>query len=508
VAGSDQPFRVLLIRPPYTRLRGIGQAPYFPLGIGSMAAVLNAIPGVEARVYYAEHPGAGEKPLVIDKKSVFSTRAQAQATYIKALETNDHPAWIEAERVLRDYQPHLVGLSVLTPETASALRLTRLSKSILPETPIIWGGVHPSFEIHATVLLPGVDYVIAGEGEQTLMETVSALRGNSDPSAVPGVFSNHSPPGDTCARTLIERLDDLPPPDRDAVFFPERFTPAAMGSLMHSRGCPWRCGFCSSRRFWNERVRFRSAEAVIDEILKINRDFGIRIFTFWDDSFTIDRRLTEELCETILRSPVKIAWRTATRLDLLDDTLLKLMRKAGCFQVELGIETGSPRMSELIRKDIDLDTAPAIIDKANRHGIACGVFLMAGFPDETRDDLMQTLDFIKRIKPAEIVLNIFDPMPGSEQYERAIELGLLPDPIDFTRFPLWPDAHFMAHVSASEFNQIIDEISKYVFLYNSGRTALMRRARPEILQLMRTDRKVLVQKAFRVFGRLLRRSHL
>ncbi|MGB3976850.1 MAG: radical SAM protein [bacterium] len=498
-------FRVLLIRPPYTRLRGIGQAPYFPLGIGSMAAVLNATAGVKAKIYYAEHSGPGEKPYIIDKKSVFESRSQAQKQYTAALKTDNHPAWIEAEQVLRDFQPDLVGLSVLTPETGSALKLTALSKSLFPETPVIWGGVHPSFEISATLALPGVDYVIAGEGEKTLAETVNALRNEIDPSSIPGVFARNRPFTDACGRKLIANLDELPSPDHSAVLFPERFTPVAMGSLMHSRGCPWRCGFCSSRRFWNEEVRFRSAEAVVDEIQKINRDYGIRVFTFWDDAFTIDRRLTEALCEAILKSSIKIAWRTATRLDLLDDALLRLMRKAGCFQIELGIESGSPRISELIRKDIDLDSAPAVIDRANRHGIACGVFLMAGFPDETREDLKLTLDFAKRIKPAEIVLNVFDPMPGSEQYERTVELGLLPDPVDFTHFPLWPDAHFMTHVSPDEFNRIVDEMSAYIFQYNSSRTALIRRARPEILQLLRTDRKVLFQKALRVFSRHLRR---
>ncbi len=505
MSETDRVFRVLLIRPPYTRLRGIGQAPYFPLGIGSMAAVLNAIPGVEAKIYYAEHPGPGEKPYIIDKKSVFESRSQAQKQYTKALQTDNHPAWVEAEHVLKNFKPDLVGLSVLTPETGSALKLTSLSKTLLPDTPVIWGGVHPSFEVSATLALPGVDYVIAGEGERTLAETVNVLRAGNDPSSIPGVFARNRPVGDICGRTLIENLDELPPPDHSAVLFPERFTPVAMGSLMHSRGCPWRCGFCSSRRFWNEEVRFRSAEAVVDEIRKINRDYEIRVFTFWDDAFTIDRRLTEELCEAILKSSIKIAWRTATRLDLLDDALLRLMRKAGCFQIELGIESGSPKISELIRKDIDLDSAPAIIDRANKHGIACGVFLMAGFPDETHEDLMLTLDFAKRIKPAEIVLNVFDPMPGSEQYERTVELGFLPDPIDFTHFPLWPDAHFMTNVSPDEFNRIVDKMSAYIFLYNSSRTALMRRARPEILQLLRTDRKVLFQKALRFFSRHLRR---
>ncbi len=505
MAESDHLFKVLLIRPPYSRLRGTGQAPYFPLGIGSMAAVLNQTPGLEARLYYADHPGPGEKPFVIDKESVFSARSAAQRAYFSALDDSDHPAWSEAKHILEEYQPDLVGLSVLTPEVGAALRLTEISKSVLPETPIIWGGVHASFEVSSVLSLPGVDYVIAGEGEHTLLETVLALKNKSNPDSIAGLYSqntHHKPP---CSRPLMENLDTLPLPDRTSLFFPERFTPVAMGSIMHSRGCPWRCGFCSSRRFWNERVRFRSAESVIEEIVKIQKDYGINVFTFWDDSFTIDRRLTEELCENILKASLNIAWRTATRLDLLDDSLLRLMRKAGCFQMEIGIETGSPRMSKIIRKDIDLDSAPDIINRANHHGIACGVFLMAGFPDETYDDLMSTLDFCKKIKPAEIVLNVLDPMPGSEQFERAVELKLFPEPIDFIRYPLWPDAHFMAHVSSEEFNKVITEMTRYIFRYNSSKTALIRRARPEILQLMRTDRKVLFQKATRFLKRRFKR---
>jgi len=153
-----------------------------------------------------------------------------------------------------------------------------------------------------------------------------------------------------------------------------------------------------------------------------------------------------------------------------------------------------------------LETAPETIERANRHGIATGVFLMAGFPDETRDDLMLTYAFMQRIRPAEIVLNILDPMPGSEQFERALELNLLSQPVDYTRFPLWPDAHFVKNIPPDEFNHLIEEISAYVFRYNSSRTALIRRARPEILQLLRTDRKVLLQKAFRFARRRFSRG--
>lgn len=499
-------FRVLLIRPPYARIRGTGQAPYFPMGIGSMVAILKSLPATDARLYYADNPSTDEKPYIIDKEGVFAARSHAQHTYFSTLDNPDHFIWQEIRGILKEYRPHLVGISVLTPETGSAMVVSAISKDILPDTPVVWGGVHPTFALQETLQIPNVDFAVAGEGESTLRELVAALQSGKATEGIPGLHSRHFNPG-TPSRPLLEKLDELPIPDRHSVFFPERFTPVAMGSLMHSRGCPWRCGFCSSRQFWQERVRFRSADNVMDEIRNIHKDFGIRVFTFWDDAFTIDRRLTEDLCETILRSHLKIAWRTATRLDLLDDSMLKLMKRAGCFQIELGIETGSPRMSRIIRKDIDLDTAPAVIDRANRHGLACGVFMMAGFPDETVDDLMQTLGFLKKIKPAEIVLNVFDPMPGSEQFDRAVELKLIRTPVNFARFPLWPDAHFMSNVEPEEFNRIVEQISRYVFSYNTSRTAVIRRAGPEISQLLRTDRRALLQKVRGFLARRILRRH-
>ncbi len=495
-------FRVLFIRPPYTRLKGFGQAPYFPLGIGYLAAVANNMEGVSAKIYYPENPGPGEQEYLVDKQNVFRMRSIGQQRYFDALDNDKHPVWNEVRQVIQDTAPDLVGISVLSAEVGSGVKITEIVKSEFPDCPVVWGGVHPSFLIAESLEYTGVDYVIAGEGETALSQLIRSLQTGSVPTDIPGVYSAETRVA-PCPVHLIRDLDTLDFPDRDNLYFPERFSPVAMGSIMHSRGCPWRCGFCSSRQFWMEKVRFRSAENVLSEIQRINRDFGVRVFTFWDDAFTADRSKTEQLCEAIIRFKPPIAWRTATRIDLLDDAMLRLMKRAGCIQLELGIETGSPRMLELIRKDIDPDAAARAIDRVSKHGIACGVFLMAGFPDETREDLKQTLQFMKRIQPAEIVLNIFDPMPGSEQYDRAIELGLLPQKPDFIKFPLWPDAHFVATMAPEEFNEIIDEISRYVFTYNSSRAALFRRAKPEILQLLRSDRKVLFTKGMRFLKRRL-----
>lgn len=497
----SESLRVLFIRPPFTRLKGTGQAPYYPLGIGYLTSVVNAIEGVTAKLYYPENTPAEETGYTIDKKGVFESRSISQKRYFSAVSSNDHPAWAELRAILIEYKPHIIGISLLTPEVASTAKCIEIVKRIVPECLVICGGIHPTFEPADTLAIKGVDYIVLGEGETAIARFVVAIRDNVVPSNIPGLYDGKS----TSSRVFspceqINSLDTIPFPSRSHSFFPERFSNVAVGSIMHSRGCPWRCGFCSSRRFWQERVRFRNAQNVVEEIKSIHRQFGIRTFTFWDDAFTIDRDVTGALCEEILRMDQRIAWRTATRQDLLDDQMIRLMKRAGCVQLELGIETGSPRMLEIIRKDIDIKDTPGVIDRVNRHGIACGVFLMAGFPDETEQDLEQTLTFIKQIKPAEIVLNIFDPMPGSEQFDRAKELGLIAQNTNFSRFEYWPDAHYVAGIQPDRFNEMIGTISQYVFNYNTSLPALRRRALPELKRLFQIDKKSLFNKGMRFFS--------
>ncbi|MBN1356092.1 radical SAM protein [bacterium] len=495
---NGKPFRVLYIRPPYTRLKGLGQASYFPLGIGYLTAVTDSIPDVEARMYHAENQAGGERDPVVDKQSVFQSRSQAQKNYFSALDNDRHPVWNEIESVLTSYRPDAVGLGVLTPEVGSALKISRMVKSLLPGTRVVWGGVHPTFCAGSILEYPFVDYIVSGEGESTIRDLIECMKNDTDPGSVPGVVTRST--NSSCIpRPLIQSLDEIPLPARDKTIFPGRYSPVAMGSIMYSRGCPWRCGFCSSRRFWREKVRFRDPEAVTAEIRRLITDYGIRTFTFWDDTFTINRTVTERICEAIIRLNTKVGWRTATRVDVLDNDMLELLKRAGCFQIELGIETGSPEMLEKIRKDIDLDMVPQTIARVHKHKIACGVFFMAGFPDETGEDLLKTDRLIRAIKPAEIVLNVFDPMPGSEQYERTIELGLLPPNPDFARMLLWPDAHYAANIERDEFSERIEMISRYIFSYNTSKPALCRRALPEIGQLLRTDRKALLRKSYRFF---------
>lgn len=489
--------KVLLIRPPYTRLRGAGQAAYFPLGVGYIASYLKTL-GHDCKIYNVENSAPGEPRFMINKEDVFGHRAAARKRYLAALESDDHPVWREVAEVVRSYRPDLVGLSLLTVEFGSALKCSRIVKSVLPGTPVIWGGAHPTFLPDTCLAYGEVDFAAGGEGELTMGELCRELAGGQDFSSIAGLSHKrggaivHNP-----ERELMADLDQLPPPARSEVIFPERFDALAMGSITYSRGCPFKCTFCSSRIFWQKKVRFRKPELVVEEVKDVVKTYGVSSFTFWDDTFTVNRQIALDLCRALRDSGVPVTWKTATRADVLDDEILQAMREGGCIQLQLGIETGSMRMSKLIEKDVELKAAYHAVRMINRHGIAAGTFFIVGYPQETVEDMRQTFEMMKSIGTTDVVLNVFDPMPGSSLFDTTKDQGLLPTDdlaIDWPTYPLWPDAHYVSAVDREEFGRTVREISEWCFKYNHSPAALLRRLRPQLGYLLKNDRALLVRK--------------
>ena len=479
---------VLLIKPPYTRLRAAGQAPTFPLGLGYIAAALEQN-GFQTGIYNAEIPSPEDKPLAIDKKSVFDQRSRGHRRYQEVLKQDNFHVWKEIADLLRKTRPGLVGLSLLTVEAGAARKVSALVREILPETPVVWGGVHPTFCTGDCLRYPEVDYVIRGEGEEIAVALSRALiSGKNSITQLKGVSFKengqirHNPPAEP-----MESLDRYPVPARHLLLNMNKQQVSSLGGMILSRGCPWSCSFCSSPQFWGRRVRFRSTRAILREMSGLIEEYGIRSFTFWDDSCTLNRKSMAALCRGILDRKIKATWKTATRIDLLDRDMLALMRNAGCIQLQLGIESGSPNMSKQICKEIDLSRVPDALQQINEAGIASGAFFMAGFPEETEEDLELTFRMIRELKSTETVLNIFDPMPGSPIFRQVLDLGLLQEPVDWCDFPLWPDRDFLSAMSREAFDDRVEKISAWIFQYNARPINFFRRIKPELSYFIKND---------------------
>lgn len=494
--------RILLIKPPYSRLKRLGQAPYFPLGLGYIAAVLEK-EGFEVGIYHAENPRNPDECIVEDEEAIFHQRSNAQKRYYEAVSDDSHPVWKEVRQTLMDFKPDIVGISVLTVETASALKISKLCKEYYSKLPVVWGGVHPTFMPGQVLSYGPVDIVVKGEGEMTFLDICKNIQaGKTDFSGVQGISFRqdskviHNPP-----RPLIEDIDSIPFPATHLILYPGSFNYRSIGSMIVSRGCPWRCTFCSSRLFWEKKLRLRSPQNIINEIKSLKERYNLNYIMFWDDSFSVHKKIVMKYCKSLAEADLKVRWRTATRADLVDDEILYWMKKSGCVKLEIGVETGSPRMQKIIKKDVDNDLVKKAFGLIKANGIATGAFFMAGFPDETKEDMEQTFALMKELGIEEIAYNIFDPMPGSDLLKRCEELGLVSKDADWSNFRFWPDNHFMANMSREEFLAKATEIGKWVYVYNNSYSVKFRKLKSLIWFYILNDPGMLIKKAANYFGR-------
>lgn len=493
--------KILLIRPPYTRLKGVGQSPYFPLGLGYVTAVLRDN-GFEAKLYHAENSRLKCEDVVLDAETGFDFRSLSQRRYLDSIKNDGHYVWKEVEETLRTYKPDVIGISLLSVEVASALKVSQICKKYNDKCSVVWGGLHPSFLADDCLNNKEVDYVIRGEGEYPMLELCRALEKGSDVSGVRSLSYKrngaiaHNPPSDP-----IANIDDIPMPARDSLLYPESFDFKSFGSMIISRGCPFRCSFCSSRNFWDKKVRFRSPENIVQEIAALHKAYGTKHIMFWDDSFTINKDTIKKYLTAIKDSGLNINWKTATRADLIDEDLLAVMKKSGCVKLEIGVESGSDRIKKVIHKDVTNEQILKAFNMINKSGIGSGAFFMAGFPEETLDDLGQTFQLMKELNASEIAFNIFDPMPGSSEYEKCIKMGLVPEHPDWNNFPFWPDAHYVRDISKEDFTRKANLMAKWVFTRNNSLKIKFMRNKQLFMYLLMNDPQFLLKKIYRFVKR-------
>ncbi len=496
--------RILLMRPPYTRLRQVGQYAAFPLGIGYIAAVLRD-GGYDVMIYHADKRRSDREQLWTEPEESFNFRANGYHRYLSAIKDKNHYVWKEIEETIASFKPDVLGVSVLSVEVAAALKVSQLCKNVNSACKIVWGGVHPTFLPDDCLKHVEVDYVIRNEGEYSMLELCDTLRSQKNQFRTIAGLSWKEDKGivHNEARPPIEPLDVLPFPAWENVLYPETYNYKAMANVIFSRGCPFLCSFCSSRNFWSKKTRLRSPEKMIRELAELKKLYGTSHAIFWDDSFTINRQTIERYCKALVDSGLKISWRTATRADLIDDDLLRLMKKAGCCKLDIGVESGSERIRHLISKDITNEQIRSAFANIQKSGIGAGAFFMAGFPDETLDDLQKTLDLMQELESVEIAFNIFDPMPGSEEYEKCVRYGIVPVAPDWTSFPFWPDAHYARNISEEDFAAQVKKMVEWLHYRNRSPANRFRRNRQMIFTMLRTNPSLLVVKTFEFVKRRL-----
>lgn len=345
-----------------------------------------------------------------------------------------------------------VGLTATTPEIDTAVAVARAVRREHPETVVVLGGVHATVFHERLVAAGKVDMVVRGEGEEAAVALAKGLPLSSVPN-----LTWRSPAGDIVVNPKAERYADL-----NALPFPAyRKLPmpryrSALGAskrspsigMITSRGCPGKCTFCNSSHL-GHKTRMMSAERILEHILYLKRDFGIEEISFYDDTFTTNRRRVEEFCRLLISRDVDVAWSCFARVDTVRPDLLKLMRAAGCHQVGYGFESFDQDILCNINKRVtttEIDTAVAWTRGA---GIDVRGAFMLGSPGETRASMERTIAASKRLGIQFAIFNITTPYPGTDLFEEASRDGLLKH-TDWTLYDLSHAVMELPTVSSGE----------------------------------------------------------
>lgn len=297
------------------------------------------------------------------------------------------------------------GISFLTPQYKETKEIVEILKKEHPESKIVAGGAHVSSLWSQTISQIDFDFLIRDEGEVALLR----LAQNKSLDTIPGLVYRKNGFLHNNLINRIENIDSLPFPDRQCV--PE-YNQEVQGkkstSIITSRGCPYRCAFCS-KALWGQAVRHRSAKNVLEEVEILVKNYQALVFV--DETFTLDKVRLREILNGLKKHD--IIFRCWTRTDKVNKEDLQKMKEAGCRQIEFGIESGSQEMLDRMNKRTTVKQNKQAILNARKVGIYTKAYLILGLPGETRESIEATKRFIQDSRPDQVLLSSFTPLPGS-----------------------------------------------------------------------------------------------
>jgi len=320
---------------------------------------------------------------------------------------------------LRESAP-VLGISVMSNLLPFAIECARRLKADRPERTLVLGGVGPS-PVAAQIVeaFPFVDYVVEGEGERNLPDI---LRREQRPA-----HHNLTPRNPLPVPAVVDDLDTLPLPAYHLLDFSLY---DAAPSVVTSRGCPYRCTFCTEPYNFSGKVRFRSVESVLEEIERVHALSGRTLFLFQDDILPMNRPRFRRLLEGFANLSFPIEWKCFSRVDLMSPDLMAEMVGAGCVQIRYGIESGSNETLARIIKGFEIEPAYEVAVESVRHFPSVHASFIWGYPGETVEQMEETLTWAERFEDAGVSVLLFEyaPLPGSPLYQQsAKDLVFSPD---------------------------------------------------------------------------------
>lgn len=370
---------------------------------------------------------------------------------VKILDADFEGLSLEAttEQIIK-FSPDVVGISGMSLEYAeSCHKLASIVKQKVPEIITVLGGPYPTLLPEFAIMDNNIDFLILSEGERRFPKVLHAIENETDLRDIEGIaYKKDGEPIIQMHTEFIDDLDTVPFPAYDLIDFAKytnkynkyspynnpRYLPYAV--TITSRGCPFNCVFCCCRYIQGNKCRMRSAENVLKEIDWLVKTYGIREIIFLDDNLLLDRKRINEILYGLIEREYDLHWKaTNVPTFALDNELLELMKKSGCYQITLPIESGNAHvLKNIMHKPLDLKKALTVINKAKELGFEIACLFVIGLPGEKWDQILETVDFAEKINVDWVVFSIATPFPQTELYKIAKEKGYLDPGLSFSDF--------------------------------------------------------------------------
>ncbi|HOC99805.1 MAG TPA: radical SAM protein [Myxococcota bacterium] len=409
------------------------------------------------------------------------------------------PIAVSREKILNavaDKRPDVIGISAITTEFLVYREIAGLLNESFPGIPVMAGGPLASSNPPAALGVPGVSVIAVGEADVTILELVDALAAGRDPAGLPGTAvlrNNIVVRGPNREPLTPAELDALPLPAWDLLDLDEHFRRRGMASVgirpymqvMTSRGCPYQCAYCHG--LMGRRYRARSPESVVNELRALREYFDIHEFEIVDDCFNLDRPRMHAILQGLIdfKDPLlRLQFPGGLRSDILEKEDILMLRRAGTNFISFAIETASPRLQKMVRKNLNIERALESISTAADAGIFCNGFFMLGFPTETAEECRATIDLACSTRLHEALFFKVNPFRGTEMFDMAVQMsGLDPAAIPLEEMDYFNVRHNLSAMPDAEFERLWTGAYRR-FYFNPSRIIRIILRHPRKLQLL------------------------
>ncbi len=338
---------------------------------------------------------------------------------------------------IRAVKPDLIGITAFSMERAEAHELARVAKEEHPNVPLVIGGPYTTGEFREVVADPNVDYAVVGEGEITFLELLKNLeKGIRKPEIKGLAYQDNGEFRFLGFPEFIKDLDQIPMVAWDALdlefYFKNKRKRSTMNPhpkstrsipLFTTRGCPYQCTYC--HQVFGKKLRKRSVEHVMEELIYLKRNHDLKEVDIIDDIFNLDLDRAKKICDRMVEEKLKlgIAFPNALRADRMDEELIDKLVKAGAYRFIYAIESASPRIQKMIKKNLNLERAREVIEYTAKKNVSVGGYFMIGFLDETEEEMQMTFDFAINSPLVTTSFFILQPFPHTQIWDQAIAAG-------------------------------------------------------------------------------------